>query len=83
MGGFSRLLIAGVAVALGAATSWASVPDAANSTVPNVVYNPTGDKEYTVVIRDNANNPVQGVLVRIIFSEEADTTLCWCGGQGR
>jgi hypothetical protein len=81
MGGVSRLLIAGLAVALGSAPAWAGIPEAANSTVPNVVYNPTGSKEYIVVIRDAGNNPLQDIEVRIQFSAEADTTVCWCVGQ--
>jgi hypothetical protein len=84
MGGVSRLLIAGLVVALGAATAGAAgaaIPDPANSTVPNVVYNPSGGKEYKVIVRDGSNMPLSGALVRIIFSEEADTLVCWCAGQ--
>lgn len=81
MGGVSRLLIAGLAVALGAAPAWATVPDAANSTVPNVTVQPTGSQEYKVVILDVGMNPVSGAEVRIVFSDVADATLCWCVGQ--
>lgn len=81
MGGVSRLLIAGLAVVLGAAPAWATVPSPDNSTIPNVTVQPGGSKEYKVIILDVGMSPVPDADVRVIFSDTADTTLCWCVGQ--
>ena len=70
-------LIASSFLALGAAPTLAAVPSAANSTVPACVAAcPLGDIAFDVTVRDLANNPVQGSLVVIDFSDCPGAYIC-------
>jgi hypothetical protein len=82
MGSSLRLLAAPFLVGtLVAASAFAGIPaDPSLSTVPNVLYNPNGGIPYTVTVMSNAG-PIEGSLVRIIFSDEVDQQVCWCPGQ--
>jgi hypothetical protein len=82
MGGVSRLLIVtGLIVAFGATSALAAIPDPSQSTVPNVVMNTAGNKAYTVTVIGGDGSPLQNSLVKLIFSAEVDSVVCWCVGQ--
>jgi hypothetical protein len=56
-------------------------PDPAQCSVPPVVVSPGGSMPYRVTVRDAGGIPLPGLEVRLEFSPEADSTLCWCAGQ--
>jgi len=59
------------------ATSSAGVPDPVNSTLPPcMVLCPMGDASFTVVVRDLANNPLNGVSVTLDYSGCPNAYLC-------
>ena len=55
----------------------AGVPDPALSDVPNIIVSPDGGLSYTVTVV-GADGPIDTALVQIIFTDEADSLLCWC-----
>jgi len=76
MRAFYSVPLALLALALAAPVS-AAVPSAANSTVPLCLQMcPLGDLNYTVVVRDIANNPVGGSTVVLDFSSCPAVHLC-------
>lgn len=81
MGGKTRIASLVCMALMVAGTAFAAIPDPATSIVPNVVYNPSGSAEYTVVVNNGAGAPVDGSTVRVVFSSEADGLICWCQNQ--
>jgi len=73
----TTLLIA-LALSLAAvAASTAAVPSPANSTLPDcMVFCPLGDVSFTVVVRDLANNPINGSNVVLDFSGCPNAYIC-------
>jgi hypothetical protein len=70
---FTLLGLAGVSIS----TSFASVPNAAQSTIPACLAAcPIGDLPYTVVIRDVAGNPVSSPDVVLDFSACPNIRFC-------
>ncbi len=80
MGRRTRLVITALTFGLlSAGTAAAGVPDPGLSTVPNVVVSPLGNLTYTVNVQ-GSGGPIDSALVQLIFSDEADTLVCWCVG---
>jgi len=81
MGGRSGLVATLIAAGLtigGAAT--AGIPDPEFSNIGNVVYAPGGEVAYEVTI-GSSDGPVEGAVVRLRFTAEAEGLICWCDGQ--
>jgi hypothetical protein len=79
---FLPAVTAALAGAFLAGTVHAGIPDPALSDVPNVVGSPGGTLAYQVRVL-GSSGPVEGALVRLAFSAEAEALLCWCSGQTR
>jgi hypothetical protein len=81
MGGKGHMsLTACTLLLLMTSSAFAGIPDPALSTVPNVIYEPSGSTEYKVIVV-GSSGPIDNALVRIVFSDEADTLVCWCVSQ--
>lgn len=78
MRGDGDLTANGVIVHLGGPAMVAGLPHAGNSTVPNVLYEPGGLLTYQVLVRDDADNPVNGALVQIVTPPAISLILCNC-----
>jgi hypothetical protein len=73
------LVVALVGLAF-ASPAFSNVPDPDFSIVPNIVY--TGDATYPYTVTINSSTqPLEDVMVTIIFSPAADGLACWCSGQ--
>lgn len=81
MRGFFRITLLAFIMMLVSGTSFATIPDPTTSIVPNVVYNPNGAAEYTVVVNNSNGAPLNGATVLVVFSSEADGLICWCANQ--
>jgi hypothetical protein len=67
--------------------SYAGIPDAAASSIPNVLIAPPcqgcdGSANYEIQINDPIG-PLEGVEVTLVFSENANALLAWCSSQER
>jgi hypothetical protein len=79
-----RLFLTAMLIVSIATCAWACPPNAANSTAPSRVrlvnaragVPDRSDGQFTVVIRDNANNPMPGASVTLDFSGVPDVVLC-------
>ena len=81
MGRKSRLVLAALTLGLLAHDSLsAGVPDPGLSDAPNVIVSPLGNLEYTVTVV-GSSGPIDTALVQLIFSDDADSLVCWCTTQ--
>lgn len=81
MGRRSRLVLAALTAGLlTAGFASAGVPDPGLSDAPNVIVSPQGNLEYVVTVV-GSSGPIDTALVQLIFSDEADTLVCWCSGE--
>jgi hypothetical protein len=79
---FRILAVAALLLTLGVGAAMAGNPDPNLSTVPNVVVSPNGALAYQVDVQGSAG-AIEGALVVLRFTAEANGFLCWCAGQDR
>ena len=81
MGRWIQVLLA--ALVVGVATtgvSFAGIPNASLSTVPNIVLSPDGSMETKIIVVGD-EGLIDTAVVEIVFSTEVSGIVCWCVGQ--